>query len=75
MSAPSEAFDELGPALPSRVSVHVLAGQLIQEAQLMREFSGTGKTADLRRALACRDRMRALLGPSTSSGRAGESDG
>lgn len=57
-----ESFADLGPVLPSRVTVHVQARELRDLAQRAVEFSTPGRTLDLAAALLQLDRMRAILG-------------
>lgn len=60
--AARSAYHDLGPGLPSRVTVHVQARELLALAQRAVEFSGRGQTADLSLALAQLEAMRAVLG-------------
>jgi hypothetical protein len=72
---PGHVQDDLGPALPPRVAVHVLAGDLLRAAQRARELSSTGPGADLRLAVAELERMRAMLGPSAEAAMSGGGNG
>ena len=55
---------ELGPVLPSRLSVLMEARELETLAKRAVEFAGTGPTANLGLALKQFDRMRVVLGES-----------
>lgn len=57
------ARHDVGPVLPPRSLVHQQAVELRALATLAAELSGTGPTADLSRAVAQMERMRAILGP------------
>ena len=60
--ASSRAQAELGPALRSRVAVHVHAVELLALARLAVEFSTSGPMLDLARAELQVARMRDVLG-------------
>lgn len=58
----TEPYADLGRRLPSRFDVHAQARELLVMAGRALDFAGTGRSADLPRALAELDRMRAVLG-------------
>lgn len=58
----SQVQDDIGPTAPARWRVYAHARELQTLAGLAVELSAEGPRADLPRALATLDRMRAILG-------------
>ena len=65
---------EIGPNGQPRWKIYQQARELAALASLAAECAASGPRQDVARALAQFDRMRAILGPSTGSGRAGVDD-
>lgn len=55
------AYSEIGPTLPSRMEVCLVATELQRLAALARELTTPGPKLDLPRAIATLDKARALL--------------
>ena len=58
--------NDIGPSAIPRWRVYRDARELLAQAQLALELSGDGPRADVPRALAALDRMRAILGIQSS---------
>jgi hypothetical protein len=57
------AWADIAPVTPSRISVYSLARRVREEVQLAMELAIDGPHCDVPRAQAHLDRARALLGP------------